>query len=176
MVPLNEFDFVKMGDTLLDTIRVMAKTQNRLISYGLCSTTLFVLDIEENCVGSITQCDILKALNPVNGELAGPPNIHHTGLHAHFLQSMLRNYFCLKLPVEDFLRRNLEICVETFMHVPEQGECVAEGATISEAIHRMIRGRYEILFVMQDKKVVGIVTLNDLAVNIFYRSLKKNNK
>jgi CBS domain-containing protein len=169
MVPLDEYATVSQEATLFEAVVALEKAQETLdrTQFKYLHRAILVYDKNKNIVGKISQLDVLRALEPKYGEMGDQQSISRFGFSQKFLQSLREQFSLLDRPFDEACKKAAQEKVKTFMHVPSEGEYVAEDATLDVAIHRLVMGHHQSLLVTRDKNIVGIIKLTDVFAEIF---------
>jgi len=124
------------------------------------------LDKKNNVVGKLGLFDILMALEPRYGELNAAGVLSSSGHSPELIRSMLKDNFLWSEPLQFICSRATQINVSAFMEALTDGVYIKEDATLDEAMHQLIVGRYDSLLVTRDEQVVGILRLSDVFTKI----------
>ena len=74
----------------------------------------------------------------------------------------MNDYGLWQKPLEDLCRKAAEIHVKDIMSKPTPGEFIEEDASLDEAIHLLVMGRYLSLIVKKDNIISGILRMSDV--------------
>jgi len=80
---------------------------------------------------------------------------------------MLEHHRLFDGSLDDLRKKAAMIHVSEFMHALSADECLAENATLDEAIHTLIMGHQQSLLVIRSKEIVGILRLTDVFSAVF---------
>ena len=168
MVPLDEYASVPLDATLAEAIQALERAQQAFDHTKYRHRAILVLDAAGQPVGKISQIDALKALEPKYKEIQGKDT---KGTFRHFsrmfLNSMLEHHGLFDGSLDDLRKKAAMIHVGEFMHALSADECLAEKATLDEAIHILIMGHQQSLLVTCDSEIVGILRLTDVFSAVF---------
>ncbi len=168
MVPLDEYASVPLDATLAEAIQALERAQQAFDHTKYRHRAILVLDAAGQPVGKISQIDALKALEPKYKEIQGKDT---KGTFRHFsrmfLNSMLEHHGLFDGSLDDLRKKAAMIHVSEFMHALSADECLAENATLDEAIHTLIMGHQQSLLVIRNKEIVGILRLTDVFSAVF---------
>ncbi len=166
MVPLEEYATVSPEATLYEAVLALEKAQLAFDPSKHKHRAILVLDSEKTVIGKLGIFDILMALEPKYGELEATGVLSRSGYSPEIIKSMLKDNFLWSEPVEFICGRASELKVSDCMEVPTDGVYLDENATLDEAIHQLVTGRYQSLLVTREEKVVGILRLSDVFVKV----------
>ena len=110
--------------------------------------------------------DVLRALEPKYEDIGDPGKLSRAGFSQEFLKDMLEKFNLWQDPLTDICRKAAKINVKKFMYTPSKEEFVDEGASLNEAIHRLIMGHHQSLLVTKGKEIAGILRLTDVFMEI----------
>jgi predicted transcriptional regulator len=65
--------------------------------------------------------------------------------------------------MEQICRKAARVRVKNFMVTPTEGEMIEPEASLGEAVHQLVLGKYQSLLVVRDKQAVGVLRLTDVA-------------
>lgn len=166
MVPIHRYAVVSKDVTLHEAILALEKAQQTIDPLKFKHRAIMVFDGDGNIVGKITMFDILRALEPKYGQLEAIGTLSRSGYSPEFIKSMLKDKVFWDEPLEFICGRANTLRVRDFMEAPEDGTYIDENATLSEAMHQLVAGRYQSLLVTVDTKVTGILRLSDVFTQI----------
>jgi CBS domain-containing protein len=168
MVPLSDYATVYEDQTLFEALLALEEAHAKLEPSKHRHRAVLVLDPKDRVVGKLNQWDVFKALEPKYGNIEDLEKISGTGFSPQFLQSMLAEHALWNKPLMDVCRVGGKSKVKDIMHTPAESEYITSGASLAEAIHHMIVGKYLSLLVVDDKKkIIGILKLIDMFEEVF---------
>jgi CBS domain-containing protein len=166
MVPIEEYATVSKEANLYEAVLALEKAQMAFDPSKHKHRAILVLDRGKNVVGKLVMLDILMALEPKYGELEAAGVLSRSGYSPEIIKSMLKDNFLWSEPFQFICSRASELKVSDCMEVPADGVYIDENATLDEAIHQLLTGRYQSLLVTREEKVVGILRLSDVFTKI----------
>lgn len=162
MVPLAKYATVSEDATLYEAVLALEEVQKKIEAGRDRYRAVLVCDGSGRVIGKISQLDALRGLEPKYAEIDRLTEASKLVYSAEFLKSMLEEYYLWKKPLEDICKKAAEVRVRTMMSTPASGEFVDDEATLDEAIHRLVMGRYQSLLVKRGESIVGILRLTDV--------------
>lgn len=161
MIPISEYKTISENDILYDAARALKATQKEFELYHGRPRAIVVRE-DSSPVGIISQHELLRALEPryEDAGLTGKATL--SGFSVEFLRSMLKAFRFWDKPLSAICQKALQLKVKDFMDLPSDGECVDEEATLDEAIHQLIMGNHDSLFVMRNSDIIGMLRLVDV--------------
>jgi len=166
MVPLKEYATVSQEADLGEAIHALEDAQKTFDPSKHKHRAILVLDKNGNVVGKLSMFDILMALEPKYEELGVAGSLSLSGYNPAFIKSLLKDNLLWSEPLQFVCSRAAKLRVIDIMEVPGDGVYIDAGATLDEAIHRLIMCRYHSLIVTKNEKVVGILRLADVFTQI----------
>lgn len=166
MVPLEEYATVSEEADLCEAIHALEDAQKAFDPVKHKHRAILVLDKDRNVVGKISMFDILMALEPKYEELDTAGSLSLSGYNPEFIKSLFKDNRLWSEPLQFVCSRAAKLRVNEIMEAPADGVYIDAGATLDEAIHRLIMCRYHSLIVTENEKVVGILRLSDVFAQI----------
>jgi hypothetical protein len=99
----------------------------------------------------------------------GQQYLNRFGVSDYFVESVLQDYRLWENPIENLYKKAIDQKVKHVAYAPKEEEYIDIGASMDEAIHRLIIGQHHSLFVMKQGAVVGILRLTDVFEHIHHR-------
>jgi CBS domain-containing protein len=162
MIPVSEFKTISEEASLYDAALALKTSQKEFEQHQGRPRAIVVRE-ESRVVGIIGQHDLLRALEPRYRDIGLSRKITLSGFSPNFLRSMLEAYKLWDKPLSSLCEKAFNLRVKDFMDFPSEGECIDEDATLDEAIHQLIMGNHDSLFVMRGDDMIGILR----QVNVF---------
>ena len=168
MVPLKEYATIPETMTLVEAFTVLKDIQAGLNQKRFLHRAALVVDEELRFVGKLSQHDVIEALEPNYKGMRdhmGRSSIHRFGFSDDFVMSTLEQYRLWDKPLDNLCEKAIALKVKDIMYRLDEVELVTAGATIDEAIHRMIIGQHHSLLVTSDidpSEMVGVLRLTDV--------------
>ena len=161
-VPLEAYATVPREATLREAILALEKAQMTLAPSRHLHRAILVLDESGKVVSKITMKDILIALEPNYGKVAGTGVLERSGYSPDLIKSMLEDNALWAQPLQFFCERATNLKVSDFIQAPSEGEYIDENVTLGEAVHQLVVYPYHSLLVTSGDEVVGILRLSDV--------------
>lgn len=162
MVPLAEYATVHKDASYQDAILSLERCWKQYDKSPFKHRAILVLDDAGEVVGKLSQLDMIRALEPKYTKIANFGQLTHFGLNVDFLRDMVRKEELWTDPLESLCQMTTHMKVSDVMHIPVEDEKMDEGATLADAMHHLLMGRYQSLLVTRNGKVVGILRLTDV--------------
>ena len=162
MVPLSEYATVSIGATLQDAVVALRATQVEKRDRKYLHRAVVVLDESGAVVGKISLLDALRSLEPKYDEMLGDNKSLRLGFTVKYQKLMIEQLKLWDAPMEHICEKAAKLTVANFMTVPREEEFIESGATLDTAIHQLVLGHHQSLFVVENKAFVGILRLTDV--------------
>jgi CBS domain-containing protein len=168
-MPIGAYPAVSEKATIRDALIALEKAEEHFVKKGDKPRAVLVLDDEDRIIGKMTTWDFLRALEPKYKSIGDEESVPQYGLDPTFLKSMVENYGLLEDAFHDICTRVAKIVVGDVMTPAQERDLVREERQIVEgdyglnqAIHLFVMGNYQILFVREEGRIVGILRLVDV--------------
>jgi DNA-binding response OmpR family regulator len=164
MIPIQEYATVSEDANLLEAINALEEAQKAFDPKRYRHRAVLVLDQKKRVVGKVSQHDIIQGLEPHYQQLEkqGQQGLERFGLSDFFVNSVLQEYRLWERPMANLREKATEQRVKHIMSAPMEQEYIDIGASMNEAIHRLIIGRHHSLLVREHGSIVGILRLTDV--------------
>lgn len=162
MVPLAEYATVSQEATLYEAIQALRDSQARFDQSRYPHRAILVYGKGQKIVGKLSQMDIIKSLEPDYAEKLGDEHLSRFGISDTYVRSTLNQYEFWNRPLKELCRAAGDRKVASFMYKPTEGEYVTAGATLQEALHRLVIGNHHSLLVTDGGDIVGVLRLTDM--------------
>lgn len=162
MVPLAEYATVSAEATLYDAVLALEEAQQSIKQEHQRSWSILVLDSNKRVVGKLGRWDLLMAIEPRYKRVKELKEKSRFGFSPEFYKSMLEDHGLWRNPLEDLCKKAAMVKVKEIMTTPTEGKYIDAAASLDEAIHRVVTGRYQSLLVMREEQIVGVLLLSDL--------------
>lgn len=168
MVPISEYATVSKGATLLEAYLALEKAQEAFDNSKYRHRAILILDDNKRVIGKISQMDVLRALEPKNGQFDDVENISRYGFSTQFIMSMREKNRVQDVSLQDMCIEAARLKVEDLMQATTEGEYVKEDTSFDTAIHQLVRGSHMSLLVTREDTIVGVLRLTDVFAAIFH--------
>ena len=162
MVPVAEYAAVSEEATLYDAVLALEEAQQKIQQEHQKYWSVLVLDKNQRVVGKIGRWDMLMAIEPRYKRVKELKETSRFGFSPEFYKSMLEDHGLWRNPLEDLCKKAATVKVKEIMTTPAEGKYIAADASLDEAIHRVVTGKYQSLLVMRGETIVGVLLLSDL--------------
>jgi predicted transcriptional regulator len=160
MVSLREYATIDAGKTIKEALEALSKAQLGLTEDRHHHRAVLVLDRSGNVVGKLSHWAILRALERSPLRTDDVASLSRAGLSEDFIQSMQDSLSAYAGSFRQLCRYAARVKAADAM-VPV-GESIHESATLTDAIHMLVRKHVQSLPVTRGDRVVGILRLSDV--------------
>lgn len=162
MVPLSEYATVSEDATLSDAVAALKKSQQDFDQAKYRHRAILIIGADRQIIGKVDLHAILKTLEPKYEEMLADNGPAHMGFTRKYQKAMFESMKLWQNPMDQICEKAAQIKVNTFMITPKENEFIEPNASLGEAIHQLVLGRYQSLLVKEGTKVVGVLRLTDL--------------
>jgi predicted transcriptional regulator len=162
MVPLAECPTLSEEATLHEAALALEEAQQGSKQRG----AVMVVNKNQDVVGRIGQLDVIRGFEPGYEKMGELRGISRSGLTAGFIKSMIDKYSLWEGALGDICRKAANAKVRDIMYTSSEHEYVEEDATLDQAVHQLVTGHHQSLFVIRADKVIGILRLEDVFTEI----------
>ncbi|MFZ5570088.1 MAG: HPP family protein [Thermodesulfobacteriota bacterium] len=162
MVPIAEYATVSEDVTLNEAVLALEKAQAHVEQGREKHRAVLVLDSRGHVTGKIDQWAVLWALEPRYKQIGDIRESSRYGFSPEFLRSMIDNFGLWQKPLENLCQKAAGINVREIMHSLSPLEFIQEDASLDQALHQMVMGRFASLLVKKGASVVGILRQSDV--------------
>lgn len=161
MVPLSEYALVSEKATLAEAVAALDESQKHVGPDRQPHRAVLVVDGHNRIVGKIGQLALLKALEPRYQHIDEDDTLARAGVSHQQLSSLREHSQFFQDNLNDLCEQAARKNVRVVMHKAD--EAIDAGATLGEAMHRLIVARVLSLLVTRKGQVIGVLRLSDLA-------------
>lgn len=169
MVPKDKYATISADATLRDAALALYEAQLEELSENPArhrDRAVLTIDKNGEVYGKLAMLDVLRGLEPrydrVEGSRASSRAASRVGSAKSFLESMSRNVGLWNKPLTNLVEKAGSVKVRQMVRPIADGETVEEDASIDAALHQLIMGRFQSLFVTRNGRIVGIIRLTDV--------------
>ena len=115
MVPLSEYATVPEGATLFEAVMALEKAQEEFDHSKYRHRGILVLNKNNQVIGKINQVDVLRALEPQNGNLDDIKALHQFSFSSKFVRRVYKQRRMHGEPLNELCRKAMKVRVEDCM-------------------------------------------------------------
>ncbi len=171
MIPVDQYVTVPQTATLLDVFFALQADLAAKADRQHAHRDVLVIGETGKLMGKVTMVDIFQALEPSYKRLLNG-KVEHEVLTNEYVAAIFREFDLWSDSLETLCKRGAETSVLDVMHIPKEGEFVAENDDLERAIHRYVVGVHQPLLVRDgDGEVTGVLRFGDVFEEIRTRML-----
>jgi CBS domain-containing protein len=163
MVPLSAYATVSEDATLTDAVAALKQSHEDFDKAKYRHRAILVLGKDRKIAGKVNLHAILKALEPKYEDMFSDTGSMHVGFTRKYQKAIFDSLNLWQDPMEQICRKAARVRVKNFMVTPTEGEMIEPEASLGEAVHQLVLGKYQSLLVVRDKQAVGVLRLTDVA-------------
>ena len=168
MVPLSEYATVPEGSTLFEAVLALEKAQEEFDHTKYKHLGVLILNKQKQVIGKLGQIDVLRALEPKDGELGEINKLGQFGFSSNFVRKLRTQRRMTAAPLKDLCSKASKLRVEDFMQTPSEGEFIDQEASLELAVMQLVMGHHISLLVTRGKKIIGILRMTDVFAAVFH--------
>jgi len=160
MLPLSDYAIVEEGATILDALRALQASQEKLPPDRQPHRAILVKDKHGEIIGKLDHFAFLRALNAERKAMGEAAMMERAGVSDDLRDSSMRMLDLLTADLVDLCERARNVAVRDVYTTTTV--TIEEEAFLPEAISRLLRRQTLSLLVTRRGKTVGILRLSDV--------------
>jgi len=160
MLPLSEYAVVGEDATILDALRALGESQDRLPPDRQPHRAVLVRDRQGAIVGKLHHFAFLRALVPERKPMIERKVFDRAGVSDEMLAASMQTLDLLTGDLVDVCERARNVCVRDVYTPATQG--ISEDATLADSVRAFLEHQTLSLLVRRAGVTVGILRLSDL--------------
>lgn len=160
MIPVNDYATVGQDASLLEAVKALRKSQEKVPPNLHPFRAMLVTDDEGKIIGKIGHLAFLKALEPKYKSSGDMEKLRRANIDSEFVDQMMAHFDLWDMDLFDICARAKSIMIKDVMK--DIDECVDAEATLSHAMHKIIMFQTLSLLVCDKDRIVGIIRLSDI--------------
>lgn len=158
MIPADQLPRISEKESLGSAVQALELCKKNHLSGKTPASILLVHDEQGRIVGKISPIDLLLALEPQYLKLRASVDEHSLGVsYEKMLHSALEHASYWSLPFKDMCAKARDLQIKNFVRHTTQSQIISITDSIDKAIHRFVLGKHDSIFVMDGKKLAGIL-------------------
>lgn len=162
MVPITKFPRISDTATFSGAVMALERAQEEFMSGKREQRILLVTDNENKVVGKLSPLDVIRGLEPDYEKLVDEQSSAYVGNFDYVIQPLKDQSILWASPLDDLCSRAKDILVKDFIQAPRTHQVIDQEATLNSAFHRFVMFKHDSLFVMDGKKLVGLLRFSDV--------------
>ncbi len=162
MKPTNKFPMIPDTATFAAAVLALEKAQDDYMTGKRECRTLLVYDQNDKIVGKLTPIDVVRGLEP-QYESVMSPDVHPFMRNVqHVLDTMRERAVLWSKPIDDLCASAQNVRIKDFIQAPLPSQIVQAEESLNLALHHFVAARHDTLFVLDGKKLVGMLRFSDV--------------
>jgi hypothetical protein len=168
-VPKDKYAAISADATLRDAALALYEAQLEELSQDPTrhrDRAVLAIDAYGEVYGKLAMLDVLRGLESrydrVEGARASSRAASRIGSARYVIESMGKDIGLWNKPLTNLVEKACSVKVRQLVPSIAAGESVEEDASIDVALHQLIMGRFQSLFVTRNGNIVGILRLTDV--------------
>jgi hypothetical protein len=162
MIPLSEYATVSADATLNEAVMALKQSQADFDQAKYRHRAVLIIGADQQIIGKVDLHAILKALEPKYEEMFSDNGPAHMGFTRKYQKAMFESLKLWQDPLDKICEKAARAKISAFMITPVENEIIEPGASLGEAVHQLVLGRYQSLLVKENNQIIGILRLTDV--------------
>ena len=169
MVAKDKYATISADATLRDATLALYEAQLEELSQDPTrhrDRAVLAIDAQGEVYGKLAMLDVLRGLEPTHVRVVGARATSRAasriGSARYFIESMGKDAGLWNKPLTNLVEKASSVKVRQLVPAIAAGESVDEDASIDAALHQLIMGRFQSLFVTRNGNIIGILRLTDV--------------
>jgi hypothetical protein len=166
MVPADRFPRISEQATFSEALLALEKAQEAFLAGNASQRILLVENANGEAIGKISPMDVVRGLEPNYEKLDHPETLARFGV-SYSVEAMKAEYRLWQKPFDHLCRKAAGVKVRDFATLPAENHSVVPGDSMDKAFHAFVLFRHDSLFVVENKRIVGLLRFSDVYRKIF---------
>jgi CBS-domain-containing membrane protein len=163
MIPVEQFPRISQEKTFGETAEALDRCHAEFKAGSTPTCILLVHDEQNRIVGKVSPVDLLRALEPQYTKLRGTIGEYARSLsYDKMIGSALDHAALWSKPLSELCTKSNSKKIKDFITHPATEQTVALTDSLDKALHRFVMGRHDSLFVMDGKRLAGMLLFRDV--------------
>lgn len=171
MVPIAKFPRISDTATFSGAVMALERAQEEFMSGKREQRIMLVTDSENKVVGKLSPIDVVRGLEPGFDKLVDEQSSVYVEKFDYVIQPMKEQTTLWAKPLDDLCDKAKDVLVKDFIQPPKTSQIIDQEANLNIAFHRFVMYRHDSLFVLDGKKLVGLLRFSDV-----YREISRRIK
>ncbi len=162
MVPVAEFPLIAETATLAEGVLALDKVHEEYLAGRREQRILLVCDSGNKVVGKLSPIDVMRGLEPDYDKVMDGSTSPLMGNVGYVIDSMKNTATLWAKPLDDMCVTAQGVAIRDVVSRPTKSQVIGQDDSINTAFHRFVMFRHDSLFVMDGKKLVGLLRFSDV--------------
>ena len=163
MIPVELFPRISQEKTFGAAADALDRCHTDFKAGSRPTCILLVHDEQNRVVGKISPVDLLRALEPQYTKLRGTIGEYARSIsYDKMIDSALDRAALWSKPLSELCVKSNSLKIKNFILHPASEQTVTVTDSLDKALHRFVMGRHDSLFVMDGKRLAGMLLFKDV--------------
>lgn len=162
MVPIAKFPRISDTATFSGAVMALERANEEYLSGKREQRILLVTDSENKVVGKLSPLDVVRGLEPDYEKLVDEQSSVYVEKFSYVIQPMKEQTTLWAKPLDDLCTTAKDVLVKDFIQPAKSSQIIDLNANLNNAFHRFVMFKHDSLFVMDGKKLVGLLRFSDV--------------
>jgi len=162
MVPIAKFPRISDTATFSGAVMALERAQEEFLSGKREQRILLVTDAENKVIGKLSPIDVVRGLEPNYEKLVDEQSSIYVEKFDYVIQPLKDQTTLWAKPLDDLCDKAKDVLVKDFIQPTRASQVIDQEANLNSAFHRFVMYRHDSLFVMEGKKLVGLLRFTDV--------------
>jgi hypothetical protein len=169
MIPIAKFPRISDTATFSGAVMALERAQEEFLSGKREQRIMLVTDSENKVVGKLSPIDVVRGLEPNFEKLVDEQSSVYVEKFNYVIQPMKEQTTLWAKPLDDLCTTAKDVLVKDFIQTPKSSQIIESESTLNNAFHRFVMFKHDSLFVMDGKKLIGLLRFSDVYKEIVRR-------
>ncbi len=162
MVSIAKFPRISDSATFSGAVMALERAQEEYMSGKREQRILLVTDADNKVVGKLSPIDVVRGLEPDYEKLVDEQSSAFVGNFDYVIQPMKDQAMLWAKPLDALCTTAKDVLVRDFIQAPKAHQVIDQEESLNNAFHRFVMFKHDSLFVMDGKKLVGMLRFSDV--------------
>lgn len=162
IVPIARFPRISDTATFSGAVMALERAQDEFLSGKREQRVMLVTDSDNKVVGKLSPLDVIRGLEPNYDKLVDEQMSVYVEKFDYVIQPMKEQTTMWSNPLDDLCARAKDVLVKDFILPLKSSQIIDQDANLNDAFHRFVMFRHDSLFVMDGRKLAGLLCFADV--------------
>jgi CBS domain-containing protein len=162
MVPIAKFPRISDTATFSGAVMALERAQEEYMAGKREQRILLVTDNENKVVGKLSPFDVVRGLEPNYEKMVDQQSSVYVDNFDYVIQPMKDQAMLWAKPLDDLCTTAKDVLVKDFIQAPKPHQVIDLSESLNHAFHRFVTFKHDSLFVMDGKKLIGLLRFSDV--------------
>lgn len=161
-VPIGKFPRISDTATFSGAVMALERAQEEFLAGKREQRIVLVTDSENKVVGKLSPLDVVRGLEPNYDNIVDEQASAYVGDYDYVINAMKTQARLWAKPLDDLCAKAKDVQVKDFIQPPKTSQIIDQEEGLNNAFHRFVMFKHDSLFVMDGKKLVGLLRFSDV--------------